>query len=98
MAGKHSIKNKLLDVKKALSKSEMTKLNNKNQNYENSNSRSTNDWNARGSGDINNDGWSGPRGPPCPPMNMGPNMGVPGYSPAQAWGKFITIISHFLKL
>ena len=92
MAGKHSINNKLLDVKKALSKTEMTKLSNKNQNHENSNSRKTSDWNSRGSGDPgHNNGWSGQRGPGGTPMNMGPNMGVPGYGPAPAWGEFVWI-------
>lgn len=85
MAGKHSIKNKVLDVKKALSKTEMTKLNNKNQNHENTNSRNNHDWNARGSYDSgHNDGWSGPRGPGGPI-----NMGVPNYVPTPAWGKLI---------
>ena len=87
MAGKHSIKNKLLDVKKALSKNEMTKLNNKYQNYENSNARHSSEWNGRGSGDGGrNDGWSGHRGSSGPHMNMEPNM---GYGSGSSWGECV---------
>jgi heterogeneous nuclear ribonucleoprotein A1/A3 len=98
VAGKHSLKNKLLDVKKALTKIEMTKLNIKNQqNNENNNSRNNSDWNARGAGDVrSNDGWSsGYQGAGGPPTNMGPNMGVPGYGPTPAWGELVMIVlSH----
>lgn len=91
MTGNHSIKNKAVDVKKALSKAELSKIqaNKTSNNDSNQNTNCTPDWNTRNlSNNMVNDNWSmnrGSGGPP--PMNM--NGGIPpgGYGgPTTNWG------------
>ncbi len=97
MAGSHSIKNKTLDVKKALSKAELSKLQAGKNNNNDSNQHSVNtpDWNQRGpNGPMVNDGWSGPRPPNGPPMNMPSG----GYGPGPTWGKHSLQMSCFVNL
>lgn len=89
MAGNHIIKNKPVDVKKALSKAELSKIqNNKNTSNQTDQGGKAPDWNARDAGNaMGNDVWSGPRGACGPPMNMGGGMGGGGgYGTGPNWG------------
>ncbi|XKL59437.1 hypothetical protein PGB90_000453 [Kerria lacca] len=85
LAGTHCIKNKAIDVKKALSKTELSKLQAGKNTSNDTNQNTTNnpEWNTRGSnGPVGNEIWSGPRGVNGPTMNIPPG----GYGPGPNWG------------
>lgn len=98
VAGTHCIKNKAIDVKKALSKTELSKLQAGKNTSNDTNQNTTNnpEWNTRGSnGPVGNEIWSGPRGVNGPTMNIPPG----GYGPGPNWGKSIIFFSiqEFMK-
>lgn len=85
VGGSHSLKNKLIDVKKAFSKAELTKIhagkNASNETNQNVNNRP--DWNSQGPpGAMVNNNWNYPTMPNGPPMNMAAG----GYGPRPNWG------------